>query len=155
MRFLAVALAASLVAGGAVAKPHKHRKIGASPAVAAAPADPNGAWSIEATTTVGACASLIPTDLTVAENRIADAAGARIASWGYVDEAGNIVARFTGEGEHVARFHGALKGGRGSGAWSSSTDMCGGTWRAERQKSALSSPFARVADGDPDAGGIR
>jgi hypothetical protein len=146
MRFLTVGLAASLVAGGAMAKPNKYHKPAASPALATAPAGPNGSWTIEATTTVGECPSLIPTDLTVADNRIADAGGARIASWGYVDDAGNIVARFTGEGEHVARFHGALKGGKGAGAWSSSTDMCGGTWRAERQKSALSSPLAHLAD---------
>ncbi len=152
MRFLVVALSASLVAGGAMAKPHKHRRPAAPAAVASGPADPNGSWTIEATTTVGECPTLIPTDLVVADNRIADASGARVASWGYVDEAGNVVARFTGEGEHVARFHGALKGGRGSGAWSSSTDMCGGTWRAERQKSALSSSLARVADGDAEAG---
>jgi hypothetical protein len=55
-----------------------------------------------------------------------------VTSWGYVDDAGQIVARFTGSGDRVARFHGQLRGSQGSGAWSSSTDMCGGTWRATR-----------------------
>ncbi|WP_363349927.1 hypothetical protein [Methylocystis echinoides] len=145
MRFFVVAVAASLAAGGALAKPHTHRKP-AAPAAATGPTDPNGSWSIEATTTVGECPTLIPSDLTVADNRIAESTGSRVASWGYVDETGNIVARFTGEGQHVVRFHGLLKGARGSGAWSSSTDMCGGVWRAERQKSALSSPVASLPD---------
>lgn len=151
MRVWIVALSASLVASGALAKPHKHRRAAEAPAQATGLADPNGSWIIEATTTVGACPTLIPTAVTVADHRIADAAGAGVTSWGYVDDVGNIVARFTGEGDRVARFHGALKGGKGSGAWSSSTDMCGGTWRAERQKSALSSPLARLADGTGEA----
>lgn len=137
MRLWALALAASLAAGGALAKTHhgKPRKHGASaqaPAAAAA-RDPNGVWNVESTTTVGNCRSLIPSALTLADGKIASVAGANVQSWGYLDESGNIVARFTGEGEHVARFHGVLKGGKGTGAWSSSTDMCGGSWRASQQ----------------------
>ncbi len=146
MRVLIIALAASLAAGGAVAKPHKHRQHGEKVAETSVPGDPNGSWLVEAVTTVGECALLIPTALTVADNKIADVTGARVASWGYVDENGNIVARFTGDGERVARFHGALKGARGSGAWSSSTDMCGGVWRAEREKSAAAPVLPRLAE---------
>lgn len=135
MRVWATVLAASLAtASGALAKPHKHSKTTASkPAAESVARDPNGSWSIEATTSVGSCAGLIPTSLTIAEGKIAGADGANVVAWGYVDESGNIVARFTGEGERVARFHGSLKGGKGSGAWSSSTDMCGGTWRGSQQ----------------------
>lgn len=134
MRFWAVAVAASLVASGAVAKSHKHRKEGEMKvAAAASPRNPNGPWTIEATTSVGDCPALIPTGLTVADNKVASASGANLSAWGYVDEDGNIVARFTGQGEHVARFHGLVRGGKASGAWSSSTDMCGGAWRGEQQ----------------------
>jgi hypothetical protein len=138
MRLWVIAITASLAAGGAVAKPHKRQKAPAAGPAAqtVAPRDANGAWRVESTTTVGACGALIPTTLEIADNKIAGASGAEVAPWGYVDEAGNIVARFTAKGdggEHIARFHGALKGGKGSGAWSSSTDMCGGTWRAAQQ----------------------
>ncbi len=133
MRSWIFVLAALLAAGGAEAKPTKHQRQAAAVAVPLAPGDPNGSWAVEATTTVGECPALIPDQITIAENRVADAPDAKIAAWGYVDETGTLVARFTGEGEHVARLHGALKGGKGSGAWSSSTDMCGGAWRAAQR----------------------
>lgn len=138
MRSWAIAVLASLAASGALAKGgHKHHaKPTQEAAESAAPAratDPNGAWNVEALTSVGTCPSLIPTKLQISDRKIASAEGAVVESWGYVDEEGNIVARFTGSGDHVARFHGTLKGGKGSGAWSSSTDMCGGTWKAAQQ----------------------
>jgi hypothetical protein len=132
-----IAVLTLLAASGAIAKPHKNkRSIPSHPqAQATAPRDVNGDWTVDSETTVGNCPALIPGGLTIADKKIASASGANIASWGYVDEDGNIVARFTakGDGDHVARFHGALKAGKGSGAWSSSTDMCGGTWRAAQQ----------------------
>jgi len=132
MRFWALTLAATVAASGALGKHShgKHVKQAAQAPQAAAYRDPNGSWTVEASTTVGSCPSLIPSPLTLADNKIASGGGANVQVWGYLDEEGNIVARFTGEGEHVARFHGTLKGGKGSGAWSSSTDMCGGNWRA-------------------------
>jgi hypothetical protein len=132
MRFWALTLAATVAASGALGKNShgKHVKQAAQAPQAAAYRDPNGSWTVEASTTVGSCPSLIPSSLTLADNKIASGGGANVQVWGYLDEEGNIVARFTGEGEHVARFHGTLKGGKGSGAWSSSTDMCGGNWRA-------------------------
>lgn len=136
MRVWALALAASLAASGALAKPHHHthRKAAtAQPRQTVEARDPNGSWAVEASTTVGSCPALIPTSLTIAENKLASVAGSAVQAWGYLDENGNIVARFTGEGEHVARFHGTLKAGKGAGAWSSSTDMCGGTWRAAQE----------------------
>ena len=125
-------LAATVAASGALGKHShgKHVKQAAQAPQAAAYRDPNGTWTVEASTTVGSCPSLIPSSFTLVDNKIASGGGANVQVWGYVDEEGNIVARFTGEGEHVVRFHGTLKGGKGSGAWSSSTDICGGNWRA-------------------------
>lgn len=131
MRFWLLTLVASFAASGALAKPRKPKHEGAEAAVAS-PGDPNGVWTIEASTSVGNCPALIPTGLQISGNRIVSAAGAEVSTWGYVDGEGNIVARFTGSGDRVARFHGQLRGGKGSGAWSSSTDMCGGAWRASR-----------------------
>jgi hypothetical protein len=132
MRFWALTLVATVAASGALGKHShgKHVKQAAQAPQTAAYRDPNGTWTVEASTTVGSCPPLIPSSLTLADNKISSGGGANVQVWGYFDEEGNIVARFTGEGEHVARFHGTLKGGKGSGAWSSSTDMCGGNWRA-------------------------
>ncbi len=134
MRLWALTLAMTLAASGVMAKQKHsaHHKQTTVVAQSASPQDPNGVWTVEAATTVGACPSLIPSTLTLAENKIASAEGVPVQAWGYVED-GSIVARFTGEGQHVARFHGTLKGGRGTGAWSSSTDMCGGTWRAAQE----------------------
>jgi hypothetical protein len=129
MRFWLILVVCAAAAGGAQAKTHKRHKSTAATTAPVAPSSPDGAWTIEATTSVGACPALIPTALTIADNKLERAEGAEVTTWGYVDDSGNIVARFTGEGGRVARFHGLLKGGKGSGAWSSSTDMCGGTWR--------------------------
>lgn len=132
MKFWLLTLAASLAAGGgALAKPRKAEN-DARPAAAASVGGPNGVWTIEATTSVGNCPGLIPASLQIAENKISAATGANVSVWGYVDGEGNLVARFTGDGGRVVRFSGQLRGGRGSGAWSSSTDMCGGAWRASR-----------------------
>jgi hypothetical protein len=136
MKFWVIAVAASLAASGALAKSHKrhaHERKSAAAPVESTTRNPNGSWTIDVATSVGNCPALVPTGLTIADNKITSVSGAGVAPWGYVDEDGNIVARFTDEGGRVARFHGTVKGGRGSGAWSSSTDMCGGTWRGAQQ----------------------
>ena len=91
----------------------KHLKQAAQAPQAAAYRDPNGTWTVEASTTVGSCPSLIPSSLTLADNKIASGGGANVQVWGYLDEEGNIVARFTGEGEHVARIPRNAEGRQG------------------------------------------
>lgn len=93
----------------------------------------NGVWSVQAVTSVGACSNLIPDSLVIVDNKITETTGANVSVWGYVDETGAITARFTSSDEHVARFHGRFRGSNGVGAWSSSTDLCGGSWHAVRQ----------------------
>lgn len=131
MKHAVAVLLALLATSDASAKSGKRPKAGA-PAAAETVQNADGAWRIEATTTVGTCSGLIPGALTVVDHKIAGATGGSATSWGYVDEAGQIVARFTGADGRVVRLHGRLSGGAGSGAWSSSTDMCGGVWRATR-----------------------
>ncbi|ATQ69465.1 MULTISPECIES: hypothetical protein [Methylosinus] len=99
----------------------------------------DGAWVFEARVTVGSCPGLLPGsieirgDLLVGTQAAAAAfAAGRMAHWGYVESDGAIMTRFTSQDGHVARAHGQLRGNSGSGAWSSSTDKCGGTWRAQR-----------------------
>ncbi|MBG0795296.1 hypothetical protein IYY11_18240 [Methylocystis sp. H62] len=136
MRILALALAVCLAAAGASAKQPRSQKANNEQALSGRVGDPNGRWNIEATTTVGECRSLIPPSFDIVGNKIAAAPGPAASIWGYVDDKGTIVARFTGDGERVVRFHGTLRGGMGSGPWSSSTDLCGGTWRASRSAAA-------------------
>ncbi len=93
----------------------------------------DGTWRIQSTTSVGDCSALIPSSITIADKKIDETSGASVSAWGYVDDAGAISARFTSAGDHVARFHGQFRGATGSGAWSSSTDLCGGSWRATRE----------------------
>ena len=131
MKHAVAVLLALLAATDASAKSGKRSKA-AAPAAPETVQNADGAWRIESTTTVGTCGGQIPGDLTIVDHKIAGATGAPATSWGYVDEAGQIVARFTGSGGRVVRLHGRLRGATGSGAWSSSTDMCGGVWRATR-----------------------
>ncbi|MBM3561596.1 MAG: hypothetical protein FJX48_00285 [Alphaproteobacteria bacterium] len=134
MRILALALAACVAAGSAYAKQPRGPK--AKPegeqALSGSGSNANGRWSIETTTTVGECQIVIPQTFDIVDNKIAAPPGAAGSSWGYVDEGGTLVARFTGQGDRVVRFSGTLRNGKGSGPWSSSTDLCGGTWRASR-----------------------
>lgn len=131
MRGVLAAAAICIFAIGAQAKTRRiHSAIETPPtgARAVTSGDVNGGWRIEAATTVGQCNGLIPAELTIADSKVS---GGPSDVWGYVDGEGQIVARFT-SGGHISRFHGNLRGGHGSGAWSSSTDFCGGTWRATR-----------------------
>lgn len=134
MRVLALALAACVAAGGALAKQPRSQKTNAENerAQSRPNGDPNGVWRIDATTTVGACQTLIPPTLEIVDKKVMASPGPALSAWGYVDEEGTLVARFTGAGDRVARLHGTLRGDRFSGAWSSSTDLCGGTWSAAR-----------------------
>jgi hypothetical protein len=49
-----------------------------------------------------------------------------------VEGNGAFVAGFTDANGHVSRAVGKLSGSSGKGAWSSSSDYCGGRWTASR-----------------------
>ncbi|QGM44527.1 hypothetical protein [Methylocystis heyeri] len=128
-QLIVLALAAAVVSAPAAAQPNKTRVARSAPSEAA---NYDGPWTIEATTTVGNCSALVPGSLTIQANRVASAAGLSAEPWGYVENDGTFVARFSDANGHLARANGRLSAAGGSGAWSSSTDMCGGTWRARR-----------------------
>lgn len=128
-QLLLLTLTAAVLSAPAAAQPNK-TQVARTPASDAKNYD--GAWTIEATTTVGSCPALVPAYLTIRGNRVASVGGVSADPWGYVEGDGTFVARFTDQGGRLARVNGRLSGAAGSGAWSSSTDMCGGTWRAQK-----------------------
>ena len=95
----------------------------------------DGAWAFSSTTSSGNCPSLAPTDVIVQGGHVVAVNGGAAEPWGYVESDGTIVVRLTVNG-HIARANGALRGDSGTGAWSSSTDLCGGNWRAQRNARA-------------------
>ncbi len=95
----------------------------------------DGIWSFETTTVSGSCPGLAPSNVTIQGGSVISANSGSVSPWGYVEGDGTFVARFTDQSGHVSRASGTLQGVSGSGAWSSSTDLCGGAWRATRTSS--------------------
>ncbi|MFV0281286.1 MAG: hypothetical protein ACK5JM_11085 [Rhodoblastus sp.] len=91
----------------------------------------DGEWQVEARTTVGKCAPEASVHVRIADGRIVASDAQGVEVWGYLEDNGDISARFTA-GQKMARGNGKLKGGSGSGAWSSNTDYCGGVWTARK-----------------------
>jgi hypothetical protein len=120
--------------GAAVAAQHKARVAKERPGAVMEPASQNfdGSWVLEVTTTVGPCPGSVADVVSIRDNRIVAIDERGVSPWGYVENDGTLVARFTKEDGRILRIHGQLRGSAGSGAWSSSTDMCGGAWRATR-----------------------
>ena len=106
--------------------------LAASPA-AALPTDFDGDWQVDARTTVGDCEPEIMATVHVQDGRVvaSDAADADVAVWGYIEDGGAVSARFT-QGPDMLRASGKLREKAGTGAWSSNTRYCGGTWTAWR-----------------------
>ena len=114
---LIIALFAASFAAPALAFPHSF----------------DGDWQVEARTTVGNCAPEASGTVRIEGGRVVASSAAGVEVWGYLDDNGAISTRFTA-GQKMARGNGKLKGLTGSGAWSSNTDYCGGTWTAQKAK---------------------
>jgi hypothetical protein len=135
VKFRALLVVAAL--GGAAASEAAPRSVAESSSeggVAAGVAD--GVWLFESTTTAGDCPSLALRGVTIENGRVVAVNGGAASPWGYVESDGTFVARFADPNGHVARAVGSLHGESGKGAWSSSTDLCGGAWRASRRGAA-------------------
>ena len=101
--------------------------------VAAFPRSFDGDWQVEARTTVGECAPGVSGTVRIEGGRVVASSADGVQVWGYLEDNGDISTRFTA-GQKMARANGRLKGASGSGAWSSNTDYCGGTWKAQKAK---------------------
>lgn len=130
-----------LAAGLTAAASATHAQTGKTLAPTAMAADNNspalgggydGSWTFEATTTSGNCPTVTPISVVVQAGHVVSANNGASTPWGYVEPDGTFVARFTDVNGHVARASGRLNAASGTGAWSSSTDFCGGAWRARR-----------------------
>lgn len=128
-----VAIAAICLAAAAAQSKTRLEKHRAPPAEIE-DASYDGSWVFEVKTTVGPCPEIVSNQVDIRDNRVAAVDQQGVAPWGYVDSDGTFVARLTRQDGRVARIHGQLRGSAGSGAWSSSSDMCGGTWRATRSE---------------------
>ena len=97
----------------------------------ALPASFDGEWAVDVRTTVGDCQPEIAGTVTVQGGHVVAVSGAAIEAWGYIENNGDLSARFT-QGQAMLRAQGKLKGKTGAGAWSSNTNYCGGKWTARR-----------------------
>ena len=100
---------------------------------AAFPRNFDGDWQVEARTTVGECRPEVAGTVRIEGGRVVASSAEGVAVWGYLEDNGDIAARFTA-GQKMARANGRLKSASGSGAWSSNTDYCGGVWKAQKAK---------------------
>jgi hypothetical protein len=57
-----------------------------------------------------------------------------IYATGLIEDDGTVSMSFHWGNGDVAHVGGTMKGASGTGAWSSPTTLCGGTWRADREK---------------------
>ena len=89
----------------------------------------DGQWAVEATTQVGGCEKAFTGEFVVAQGALMEVGSSTPA--GYVEANGAAWARIT-RGAQIARAQGKFSGSRASGAWSSSTSYCGGSWSAHK-----------------------
>jgi hypothetical protein len=120
----------ALCAAEAVAAPKGTRAAKTQPAAMDA-ARFDGRWTIEATAS-GMCPVSRQSMIAVIRGgRLIQLSGLSASSSGHVTSDGTFFAKFSTLG-HAAQALGKLRETSGSGAWSSSSEACGGTWRAYR-----------------------
>ncbi|HLH10836.1 MAG TPA: hypothetical protein VKV77_03030 [Methylovirgula sp.] len=93
----------------------------------------DGVYSIEITTTAGACDKNYRGSVTVSNGRIAALSDPGATAEGGVEDNGTVSLLFR-EGGQIVNVGGKLGPRSGRGPWSSPTAQCGGWWHAERQE---------------------
>ena len=91
----------------------------------------DGKWVVEFDTQVGSCEHSFAWPLDIVGGRVAGAEGATEAS-GFIAPDG-LTSLNIKRGADIFRAQGSVKGAAGSGAWSSSTALCGGRWKLIRR----------------------
>lgn len=95
----------------------------------------DGLYSVEVVTKDGTCATS-HWSVAVARGQIASVSPntTNITASGLVESDGVVSMTFRNGQNQIAHVGGAIKGRRGTGSWSSPTALCGGIWRAEKEK---------------------
>ena len=99
---------------------------------AAAAENHDGVYAVDIVTRQGACDRAYHWTIAVSGGRISSGADALMQASGQIDGRGNVSLAFRRD-NNVAHVTGRVKGNAGSGAWSSPTMQCGGSWSAARQ----------------------
>ena len=105
------------------------------PVTLVGPTQYDGTYSVEVVTQDGSCANTHWT-VGVTHGQIASISPntANISASGLIEDDGTVSMTFRGGDGQVAHVGGNVKGDKGNGAWSSPTLLCGGVWRADKQK---------------------
>jgi hypothetical protein len=95
----------------------------------------DGTYAVETDTSDGTCGTAHWT-VAVNHGQIASISpnDKNITASGLIEDDGVVSMTFRGGDGHIAHVGGAVKAGIGKGAWSSPTLLCGGTWRAAKEK---------------------
>lgn len=95
----------------------------------------DGVYSVEVVVEDGKCANSHWT-VAVSHGQIASVSpnNNNISASGLIEDDGVVSMTFRGGDDQIAHVGGTVKGNSGKGAWSSPTLLCGGVWRADKEK---------------------
>ncbi|SFK12848.1 hypothetical protein [Methylocapsa palsarum] len=91
----------------------------------------DGVYAVDVVTRQGACDRSYRWTIAVSGGRVRSTGDALMQASGSIDKNGVVALTFRRDND-FARAAGRVKGSTGSGAWSSPTLQCGGSWRATR-----------------------
>ncbi|MYZ47137.1 hypothetical protein [Propylenella binzhouense] len=129
-RWMAVVVAASVLAVGAAGEPRAAPRAGNT--------DPpqgsfDGRWSVLLETTGGGCASRRRVAVTVRAGRVSYEDYEHVTAEGRIFASGRVRVRFNYEGDRLDAT-GSVKAGVGAGSWVSPTENCEGSWNAQKER---------------------
>lgn len=90
----------------------------------------DGRWRVEFDTQVGACERSFGWPLEIVNGSVVPKDG--VDASGFIAREG-LASLTIRRGQDIFRAQGRVKGQTGSGAWSSSTALCGGRWKLIRR----------------------
>ena len=131
--FSAVFLLGAARAGFGLVAPSEAMAQQQSAALGPSPFD--GSYSVDVVTQDGDCKDSHWT-VVVANAQIASVApnNDHITATGLIEDDGTVSMTFRGGDNHFVHVGGTVKGRAGKGAWSAPTLLCGGVWRAQKEK---------------------
>jgi len=134
-RVLTFQLLLGVMAGAALMEPAASSAFAQQQAALFSPTRFDGVYSVEVDTKDGSCSTSRWT-VRIREGQVASVSpnNANISALGLIESDGAVSMTFTSGQGQVAHVGGTVKGRYGKGFWSSPTLLCGGTWRAEKER---------------------